>query len=565
MCGILWTRGFKLNANESALKAIRHRGPDHSGYITTQRDFFGHVRLSILDLDERNNQPFADDQGNILIFNGEIYNYPELKSELEGLGHTRWETTGDTEVLFTIMKHRLFHLLHKLNGMWAFVFHAADGSVYASRDRYGIKPLFQYVKEDLIVLASEITAIQKLVQLNINTELVQNFILRPSSVNGRNSFFKEVKDVSPGILFEHEGGILKPLFTIKQTERTSSIKKAVERAIEVRLRCDVPVGVALSSGVDSNIIGNVIHDKNEGQRLNAFTVQSEGLDSQEADVAEEVCQAYKWDHHRVNVKADAFLKQLRNTVQKLNKPHSSFAIVSVDRMYEAVKGRDVKVLLEGQGADERFGGYRIQQIAQEVIESAYALRFYKAYRTLVLGKIGVKHVIRHGLGKSRLAFYLLYSVKMRSYLRFEWTVIKNILPSNHDLGKNLENLLFYSDHLSMSHGVEVRNPFMDDVFHNEQMKSRNGYTKVELRESFKDIDAYLGRDIIWNKEKLGFRTPIADMLTLNHEEVVRLYNSFQKRNLVALKPICKLPKKLDEEMARLIYRVISTELWLDKK
>lgn len=565
MCGILWTRGFNLNANESALKAIRHRGPDHSGYITSQRDFFGHVRLSILDLDERNNQPFADDQGNILIFNGEIYNYPELRSELEKFGHATWETTGDTEVLFAIMKHRLYHLLHKLNGMWAFVFHAADGSVFVSRDRYGIKPLFQYVENDNIILASEISAIQTLVPLNINTELVQNFILRPSSVNGCNSFFREVQDVKPGILFKHDGGVLNPLFTIEQTERTSSIKKAVERAIEVRLRCDVPVGVALSSGVDSNIIGNVVHYKNEGKRLNAFTVQSQGLDSLEADVAEEVCEAYNWDHNRVNVKADGFLEQLRTTVQKLNRPHSSFAIVGVNKMYEAVKGRDVKVLLEGQGADERFGGYRIQQIAQEVIESAKALRFYRAYRTLALGKIGVKHVVRHALGNSRLAFYLLYSVKMRPFLRFRWTTIKKILPSNHDLGKNLENLLFYSDHLSMSHGVEVRNPFMDDVFHNEETQSRDGYTKVKLRESFKDIDSHLGQDIIWNKEKLGFRAPIADMLTLNAKEVVRLYNSFQQRNVLALKPIAKLPKKLDEEMARLIYRVISTELWLAKK
>lgn len=564
MCGILWTRGFDLPDNKLALEAIRHRGPDHSGYLTSGNDFFGHVRLSILDLEERNNQPFSDKKGNTLIFNGEIYNYPELRLELEKLGFNNWETTGDTEVLFVIMKRRLFHLLHKLNGMWAFVFYAADGSIFVSRDRYGIKPLFRHVDKERIIFASEITAIQKLVTLSIDTKLVQNFILRPSSVNGYNSFYNEVKDVKPGVLFQHQEGKLKPIVNFNQTQRTISLKKAVERAIDVRLRCDVPIGVALSSGVDSNIISNVIHSNDKDKILHAFTVQSAGLDTQEANVAEAICQVYNWDHNKVNVTADAFLEQLRNTIKKLNKPHSSFAIVSVNKLYEAVNDRAVKVLLEGQGADERFGGYRIQQIAQEVLKSAFALRFYRACKTFISGQVGVKHVFRHALGNSRLAFYLLYSVKMRHFVRFRWKTVKNILPSNHDLGKNLENLLFYSDHLSMSHGVEVRNPFMDDVFHNEKTQSRDGYTKVDLRESFRDIDAYVGRHIIWNKEKLGFRTPIADMLTLNHDEVVQLYNSFQQRNLFALKPISQLPKKLDEEMARLIYRVISTELWLDK-
>ena len=159
MCGILFTRGIEENSAKNALKKIKHRGPDAINHIFLNNDFFGHVRLSILDLDERSNQPFFSNDGETLIFNGEIYNYLELKQILINKHKIKFKTTSDTEVLFWILKLDSEYLLNMMNGMWSFVFINKSSEIYFSRDRYGIKPMFLFYSDDKIIISSEISAI----------------------------------------------------------------------------------------------------------------------------------------------------------------------------------------------------------------------------------------------------------------------------------------------------------------------------------------------------------------------------------------------------------------------
>lgn len=564
MCGILFTRGFSLQDNNRALERIFHRGPDYQSFEYFDRDFFGHTRLSILDLNDRSNQPFKDENGNLLIFNGEIYNYHDIKAILQKDFQITFNTTGDTEVLFWILKLKQYHLLDLMNGMWAFVFKNSENQIFYSRDRFGIKPLFLFNNGGELVLASELTSIKTLKRLQIDDKIVVNFLIRPSSVNGRNSFFEKVDDVEGGVLFSlNEKNKIESIRKFSDSPPLrNEIKVTVEDAVRIRRNCDVEVGLTLSSGLDSNVIANVLYHSPNNESMKTFTVSSKNIDTFESDVAMDVSNRYKFEHHKITLDSESFLSELEETIKFLGRPHSSYAITSAKLMYRYISYSGIKVLLEGQGADERFGGYRILEYPAKFWSLFRNLKLISAFKIFMESKVPIRYYFKYILDRTTKFFGIIYFLKMNNILKLDLELLKSIKKANKGLEENLQNLLFYSDHLSMRYGIEVRNPFMDFRFRKVQNKFDNKFTKLILRENFKEIDDEVNKNIVWNTSKLGFYTPMLEILKKNKQNVNKLYRSFSRRGIIKLKKNFNVENISSEEETRLVYRIISTEIWL---
>ena len=563
MCGILYSRGFNLSCNKEALLSIKHRGPDADGFVQQEKDFMGHVRLSIIDLNPRSNQPFKGENGDLLIFNGEIYNHKELKIILENEHEVIFNTESDTEVLFWIIKLKLWNLFEKMNGMWAFVFLDKDKNIYFSRDRFGIKPMFLYHNKNEFVISSEVAPFKVLLDLEINRKTIKNFIYRPSSVLGVNSFYEKVDDVECGILFKlNIDNEVSKVLELKKYKNQKKIRNTIIDSINLRRDCDVNVGLTLSSGLDSNIIANVLSKSVSNHGMNTFTVSTEKIDSFESDIASKVSSIYGFNHNEIKLQSSKFLDNLSDTIAILGRPHSSYAITSASLMYKKIAEKKVKVLIEGQGADERFGGYRIIEYPTIIFSLIKKFKFYKAFRVFRNSKVDFIYLLKYLLDNTTVVFGLIYSLRMRKFIKLDYGSIKYLKKSNSTPDKNLQNLLFYSDHLSMNYGIEVRNPFMDYRFEKVQPKENNKYTKVLLRENFSNIDADLGIDLVWNTNKLGFYTPILEIFKQNVTEIKELFESFKKRDLIKLTDNFDFNNICKEEETRLVYRIISTELWL---
>jgi asparagine synthase (glutamine-hydrolysing) len=563
MCGILYTRGFNLSSNKEALLSIKHRGPDADGYVQVKKNFLGHVRLSIIDLNPRSNQPFKGENGDILIFNGEIYNHKEIKIILENQYKVKFNTESDTEVLFWIIKLKLWNLFEKMNGMWAFVFLDEDKNIYFSRDRFGIKPMFLYHCKDEFVISSEVAAFKVLLDLKIDKKTIKNFIYRPSSVLGVNSFYEKVNDLECGILFKlNIDNKVSKVFELKKYNKQTKIRSTIIDSINLRRDCDVNVGLTLSSGLDSNIIANVLSKSVSNNGMNTFTVSTGEIDSFESDVASKVSNIYGFNHNEIKLQSEKYIDNLSTTIAILGRPHSSYAITSARLMYEKIAEKKIKVLIEGQGADERFGGYRIIEYPKIIFSLIKKFKFYKAFRVFRDSKVDFIYLLKYLLDNTTFIFGLIYSFRMRKFIKLDYGSIKYLKKSNSSPDKNLQNLLFYSDHLSMNYGVEVRNPFMDYRFENIKAKEHNKYTKVLLRENFSNIDEDLGFDLVWNTNKLGFYTPMLEIFKQNIIQIKELFESFKKRDLIKLTGNFDFNNINKEEETRLVYRIISTELWL---
>ena len=230
-------------------------------------------------------------------------------------------------------------------------------------------------------------------------------------------------------------------------------------------------------------------------------------------------------------------------------------------MYKEISKSGVKVLIEGQGADERFGGYRIQRYP-ELFWGVKKFRLIDASKIYFNSNVSAKYFIKYLLDHTKIIFGIIYFFKMSSFLKLDINAFNNLIPNKSNLGQNLQNLLFYSDHLSMRNSIEVRNPFMDFRFENNDSEYNTKFTKFTLRQNFSKIDKELNMSIVWNTDKLGFFTPMYDLLINNKKRVLDLYNSFGDRKIIKLKKLNSLANMSEEEDVRLVYRIISSELWL---
>ncbi len=524
---------------QRALDAIKHRGPNARGtHIDPSGKYaIGHVRLSVIDLDESSNQPFWSSCGRyFVIFNGEIYNYLEIRAELEKDGII-FRTKSDTEVLLAALIQWGTDAINRFNGMWTFVFGDNQNNQFVvSRDRWGVKPLFRWEHDGQLILCSEAKGI--IAWLGATPKPNKNSIglFLKYGIGGEceESWFEGINRF-PQASFQRvdlKSDRVSPpaAYWNYPTKRTiSNLELAREQfgvlltdAIKIRLRSDVPVGLSLSGGMDSASIACIVgEDFNKG--LESYTAWHQPKEKSELPMAQRL--AKKFGHASTDVPEtdhDQLLIDLKTCIYHLDAGHNSPAIVPYLNLCRAARST-LTVMLEGQGSDELLGGYpsfdlfasldyllrgKIRQSLSCIRANAYSLGWANVFMDLI--RFFNSTVYAYQANRWNAQSILCEDVNWAKPDQFRKLSItksnfNNALIFWHTF--NLTNLLQYGDAVSMSVNLETRCPFLDYrlVEFGFSLKTdllmHDGFGKYILR---KCIETRLPSEIVWRKKKDGF-------------------------------------------------------------
>ena len=540
---------------------IRHRGPDDVRYLCGDLNeneyafawdedsslkngknvlelgaeyhlLMGHRRLSILDTSSNGVQPMQALNKYLIIFNGEIFNYLELKNELIKAGYT-FKSNTDTEVIMAAFDFWGEDCVNRFNGMWSFIlFNKENRQFFVSRDRFGIKPLYYFQDKEKLIFASEIKAILKYPGFSRSVEYkfinnilkgkVQEHLAHTSFQNifkfpyGQNLSFN-FENFSEKLNFEKYWALVpnhsnKAFSDFKMEEYKEEYLRLLKSSVELRLRSDVQIGSALSGGLDSSSIVLLIQElleekgnKNDIQKTFSNVYDSKETRScDESDFINKVTEQLKVENYQIIPEDDKILETHRKIIYHMENPIKG-SIISAWYTYKLVRSKGVIVTLDGQGADEQLGGYlpyirnhllysnEDNKVYQEVYQNA---DFYKKRKFL-----------------SSLVSVLPHDILLKYGLRQKVTY-NYLLPLNSQLNYNVQSSLVglfqNADRISMAHSVESRLPFMDYrlvKFLNDVpacYKIQHGWTKYMSRKAF---EGKLNDDIVWRKDKLGWANP----------------------------------------------------------
>jgi asparagine synthase (glutamine-hydrolysing) len=570
MCGIaggwfLKERPQLENKIQLALHAMRLRGPDDEGYSFTESSggliLFGHKRLSIIDLSSGGHQPMNSICGQYtLVFNGEIYNYLELKEELVKKGVV-FRSHSDTEVLLAAWIHWGESCLSRLIGMFAFaVFDQKNQTLTCVRDAFGIKPMFFTQEVGGFVFGSELAAIKalKFENCQLDWQRSYDYLLHGSYDNGERTFISNVNHLLPGHMIVFDAR-LRSLgnqirwWSPKITEVSLSFNSAAEclrekflSNIKLHLRSDVPVGAALSGGLDSSSVVCAMRYLEPQIRINTFSYIAKGSALSEEGWVDQINKYADSVAHKVFVSADEMIKDLDDMVLAQGEPFSGTSIYAQYRVFKAARESGVLVTLDGQGADELLAGYsgysgqRLHSLLdQNRVSDAYdfLLHWSRWPNRSLLG--GVKRAIGELTNNSSM--YSLLRQFNGDNLVSPW-INKNILidggisvefsqknQSEEGHGRRvmealrvaltshgLPSLLRHADRNSMRFSVESRVPFLTIEMAEfllslpeNYLISNKGETKHIFRAAMRGI---VPENVLNRKDKIGFETPEADWI-----------------------------------------------------
>ncbi len=537
--------------------ALRHRGPANEGFWKNDDNTVGlaHRRLCILDLSEEAAQPFHYLHYTI-IFNGEIYNYIELKEELSGRGY-QFSTTTDTEVIPAAYDCWGEDCLHHFDGMFAFaLFNAKQKTVFIARDRFGEKPLYYYPvyaergSFQQIIFASEIKALFAAgVPKNLNGTMMLNYIALgyvQNPIKKTATFYNDILSLPPGnclSIIPSAGKMkLRKWYVPKMNTILIDEKSAIEEftelfssSIQKRLRSDVAVGTSLSGGLDSSsILASIYGQKQKGSqwRNAAFTAGFSGFEKDETAWSQEVANAFGVQQYVIKPNADDWAAHWQQLMYFQDEPVQSSSVLTQYLVYGLAKEKSITVLLDGQGADEVLGGYKkyVHWFLQQLLVSDISL-FKKEKKALeqnhFIEQWNIKNYVAAFYPEQtakRLQRRAFMQLKKMPYINTEFmlryanesTLYKPVVKSLEDILHyntftfGLEELLRYADRNSMAHSREIRLPFLQHdlvefVFAlNSTFKIRDGFTKWILRKSMENILPY---NIVWRKDKVGYEPP----------------------------------------------------------
>ena len=540
ICGII-RKGDNKDIIKKMNDRIMHRGPDGEGYYIDGDVAFGHRRLSIIDLSTGDQPIYNEDSSVVTVYNGEIYNYLELRSELESLGH-EFKTKSDTEVLVHGYEEWHTDLPKYLRGMFAFAIYDKNrNEIFLARDNFGIKPLYYAKMNDSFMFASEIKSFLDVPDFKkeFNEDILETY-LEFSFVPTNETFFKGVYRLDAGcsLLYKDEDIKINKYFKLDFKEDKMSFTDAVKNISDVmddsvkrHLIADVEVGSFLSSGIDSSYIVSLAKpDK-------TYTVGYENKKYDEINYAKDLADKLGIKNESKIIKKDEYLDAIPKIMYHLDEPTSDPAAIS---LYFVAKlaSRDLKVVLSGEGADEFFGGYNYYR---EEVD-------YKFYNKIpygirhVIGKVaglfpevrGFNFLVRRGekLENSYIGVNRNFSEKMaRKVLRKNYElkaidVTKDVYNEFKDYSNIdkmqaidinfwlMKDILLKADRMTMASSIEGRVPFIDKEVFSVASKLPFDYkvtkenTKVALREAARKViptDAY-------KKKKLGFPVPIREWI-----------------------------------------------------
>jgi len=598
MCGIsgiIYKNGKKVKKNEiqKINDLIAHRGPDDEGFYFENNFAFGHRRLSILDLSSDGHQPMHFFGKYTITYNGEIYNYLEIKKELSSYGYT-FNSCTDTEVILASYDKWGEECVNKFNGMWAFaIYDRRKNIIFCSRDRFGIKPFYYLDKDDKFIFGSEIKQLLVFQEENIcNKEVLIDFIVTGIQEHTNSTFFKNVYKLeqSHNLIYNLKDNTYKiyKFYSIDFKENNLSLeesiedyKKELERAIDYRLRSDVKVGTCLSGGLDSSSVAAIAskkYRKNSDNKFIAIHAKSTEKSTDESYFAKMVAEKCDLDLNIVEPTSDDFKNNIEEIIYTQEEPFGSPSIFMQYFVMKKANELGCTVMLDGQGGDETLLGY------EKYYPSAYVdvfkkLGFFRALKNVRSSnknnaKMTLTWILKYTIGSLFAELRKKEYRRRTSFLKpFEnqFTFFDDLSNSYWDMNKlqeyeikytNLPVLLRYEDKNSMRHSIETRLPFIDyrtlenALNINIEYKIRDGWTKYILREV---IDKYLQKEIVWRKNKLGFNAPENIWLKKIEREIAKEIDNSRILETIAYKN--KLLNQLVRMDSRLKWRIYNVAIW----
>lgn len=604
ICGIVQFNTTKIKPSDLTLmmQKQKHRGPNDESIFIDNNVGFGFVRLSILDLSLAGRQPMSDKNNRYsLVFNGEIFNYIELRDELISKGVT-FESKTDTEVLLNMYIAYGKDCLNMLNGMFAFaIYDKQSGEVFAARDRFGVKPFYYYHDEEQFIFASEIPPILAIYNKKnaANEQAIFDYLAFNRTDQNESTFFKDIFKLQHGccLQIKKEQVHIEKWYDLPSKIQTQKAdyqhyKKLLMDAISIRMRSDVPVGVCLSGGLDSSSITSILTETLNQGNIHTFSAVYEKGDKADESAFIDLYRNKLKNMHFITPSYESLLSDLDDFVTIHAEPIPSTGPYAQYCVMKLAKN-DVTVTLDGQGADEALGGYhyffgfyfkdllKSFKLGQLFSEMFYYLKIHKSL-------YGIKTFV-----------YFLMPKKIKTKLRLnERGYLDNNFISNtlkqgkSDITNNLyasktlkdallnhfeyklEHLLKWNDRNSMAFSIESRTPFMDyrlveyTLSVNSSAIINKGFTKSILRNALTGI---LPEKIRLRTDKVGFATPQDEWFrTPEFQKIItEVLNSesFKNRNLIdPLKAKELYQKHLDKQIniAKDIWKWIHLELWFRK-
>ena len=618
MCGIAGILGLdsKERVNKM-LKVLQHRGPDGEGIWSANKNFsLGHVRLSINDLSEAGNQPMLSEDGNIvLIANGEIYNYLELRKELESKG-IKFNSNSDNEVIIHAWRQWGRESFIKFNGMFAFaLFDCRTNELTIVRDRLGIKPVYYTESKNDFVFSSEIKSIlvgrhtkkADIDPIGLNQYLTyQNYF-------GQRSLYKDIKLLLPGHSLTIKASGEKKIesywsLTFKERDEISfseavyKYKDAIQSSVKRHLLSDVPIATYLSAGFDSSTIAN--RASSFGKPPDSFTgTFQEGEWYNETSLAEKLAKDNGSKFNIANINDNDLPEVMDNLIESLDEPRMGMGAFSQYCVAKKVSETH-KVVLTGHGGDELFSGYPVFKLANLVSNlKSNPLGVLKQISKFRLSEF--PHLAYFGSSLFKSSSYQQYlpvlnsPIILQQGLKPEWAAMikdqlaedellnldsacrsQNEIVFSHYLQAYLNGLLVVEDKISMAHSLESRTPFLDNemldlsLSLSQNVKLHQGNLKAIIKEGGKN---WLPNEL-YQEPKRGFPTPmriwlrgplkewfkskmIGEESGLNYlfknEWLKIIYNNY-------LKSFKKNIRPLDELQTHRIWQLLSLESWLRK-
>ncbi|MFM9840718.1 MAG: asparagine synthase (glutamine-hydrolyzing) [Cyclobacteriaceae bacterium] len=546
--------GFIRSFNDK----VAHRGPDDEGFYFGNNFAFGHRRLSILDLSKAGHQPMQRNHL-IITYNGEIYNYIELRDELALLGHT-FKSATDTEVILAAYEQWGIDSFAKLNGMWAFaIYDSSKDEIIFSRDHFGIKPLYFAKTKSFFMAGSEIkqfTTIEEFKPI-LNKEVAINFLIQGLQNYSDDTFFEGVKELLGGhymvySLSTHNFAIKKWYDLSKSAKKiydkyenvVAEVRRLFENSVRIRMRSDVTVGSCLSGGIDSSSIVTIIHSQKMANR-DFVTVTScyddKKYDEQEYSdiVTSKTGFKNSKTYPQLNHLWDE--KHLDKMIYHQDQPFSGASCYSEFKVFENARNNNVIVMQDGQGADEYLCGYD-EFFMIRVNEMFDSFHWFGAYRLLKLRSTFKDTSFIHEF-QSFLNLKYIYKLKRivkkiigingYTWLQHDWSKEVSSKLVNLDenrvrelsitelLRSSIPFQLHSEDRNSMMFSVESRLPFLDPrlveycVGLPSSYKIKNGYSKAVLRDAVTELPD----EIRQRKKKMGFVAPDSQWILDNKDRV----------------------------------------------
>ncbi len=540
MCGIVGIIGSLPNGNEcinEMLFAQRHRGPDATHKWMGENVFLGHNRLSIIDLSSDADQPMVSSDGRfILVFNGEIYNYLELKEQLFDYS---FKTSSDTEVLLALFQKKGKAMLNDLNGMFSFaIWDTKEQKMFAARDRFGVKPFYYSVLDNNLFFASEIkTLFAAGVEKIKNKKVWANYLSFGTYGLPNETFWENIHQLPAGHYFEYDLHAQKKVEPIKWYDFVKNIKNTPQLAekelkikylellqdsIRLRFRADVPVGFNISGGLDSSALLALVNQEFPNNKtIEAFTFYTNDERYDELHWVELMLEKTKNPLNKCLLEAEEVPKLIAEIAALQEEPFGGFPTLAYHQIFAKARAKGILVLLDGQGMDEAWAGYDYYQT-----NSGFTIQGTKTapVRPEVLTEefrgFAEKEIYEKPFDNElqNLQYRDLFYTKIPRALRF-------------------------NDRISMLHGTELREPFLDyrlvelAFAQSSDMKIKNGQGKWMLREIVKEL---LGNEVAL-APKRPLQTPQREWMAHElhayvDEKIVEFSNGnfVQKEKVVAL-------------------------------